>query len=59
MVDVTVAIKARAAQTLLRTIIKTGSVTMTSHAMKEMRRDNLTHNDVMNILRLGLAQEAE
>jgi Domain of unknown function (DUF4258) len=47
------------AQRLIRAAIRTGIVTLTSHARDEMKADHLDMADVLNVLRGGWVEEPE
>jgi len=44
---------------LLREILVSGTLTFSGHAKKEMVKDNLTTQDVVNVLRAGVVEPSE
>jgi hypothetical protein len=47
------------AKKLIRQILLTGNVVVTSHAQREMTKDGMTMVDVTNVLRGGVVDPAE
>ena len=47
------------ARKLLREILVSGTLTFSGHAKKEMVKDNLTTQDVVNVLRAGVVEPSE
>lgn len=47
------------ARKLLREILASGVLTYSGHAKKEMAKDNLTTQDVVNVLRAGVVEPSE
>lgn len=47
------------AQKLLREILAVGTLTYSDHAKKEMGKDKLTTQDVVNVLRAGVVEPSE
>jgi hypothetical protein len=47
------------AKNLIRQILLTGNVVLTSHAQQEMAKDNMTMLDVTNVLRGGVVDPGE
>lgn len=47
------------ARKLIRQILPTGSVSFSTHALKEMAKDNLTTVDCTNVLRGGVVEPPE
>ena len=47
------------ARRLLRSIVESGTVHFTGHALDEMRKDRMAKDDVLAILRSGLVEPAE
>lgn len=47
------------AKKLIQHILRTGSVAFSSHALEEMRNDDLTTQDCVNILRAGVLDPPE
>lgn len=52
-------LRADAVKRLVRQILEDGSISFTSHADREMTKDDLTMVDVENVLRGGVAGEGE
>ena len=44
---------------LIRQILQTGTVSFSTHALKEMAKDNLTTVDCTNVLRSGVVEPPE
>jgi hypothetical protein len=44
---------------LLRDILASGTLTYSGHAKKEMEKDKLTMQDVVNVLRAGVVEPSE
>ena len=47
------------ARRIIRGILASGQVGYSSHALEEMAKDRLTHDDVVNVLRGGLVEPPE
>jgi hypothetical protein len=47
------------AKQLIRNIINSGVVSLSSHALEEMKKDNLTTVDCTNVLRGGVVEPPE
>ena len=47
------------ARKLIRQILQTGTVSFSTHALKEMAKDNLTTIDCTNVLRGGVVEPPE
>jgi Domain of unknown function (DUF4258) len=47
------------AKQLIRKIIDSGTVNFSSHALEEMKKDNLTTVDCINVLRAGVVEPPE
>jgi hypothetical protein len=47
------------ARRLLREILASGTLTYSGHAKKELAKDKLTTQDVVNVLRAGLVEPSE
>ena len=52
-------VDAAKARKLLRQILVSGTLTFSGHAKKEMVKDNLTMQDVVNVLRAGVVEPSE
>jgi uncharacterized protein DUF4258 len=48
-----------ATKRLIREILENGSTTFSGHALKEMKKDNLTTQDIVNVLRGGIVEPGE
>lgn len=48
-----------AAKALIKTILEKGTVTFSSHARAEMKKDKLDEVDVVNVLRGGVVEPGE
>ncbi|GAC1352847.1 MAG: hypothetical protein NVSMB1_19840 [Polyangiales bacterium] len=48
-----------ACKKIIRSILDTGTTRFSGHALVEMRKDNLTEVDCINVLRAGIAEPAE
>jgi hypothetical protein len=47
------------ARKLIRQIVQTGTVSFSTHALKEIAKDNLTTVDCINVLRGGVVEPPE
>jgi hypothetical protein len=47
------------AKALITAILATGAYTLSSHALKEMEKDNLIADDAVNVLRGGVVEPGE
>jgi hypothetical protein len=59
MYDVTGQLRAVDAKKLIRAILKEGWVFFSTHAVEEIRKDDLSRRDVENVLRGGVVREPE
>lgn len=52
-------LRAVEAKKLVRQILKHGQVSFTTHALKELKKDDMTTVDVTNVLRAGACHDPE
>ena len=52
-------VDAAIARKLLRQILAAGALTYSGHAKREMEKDKLTTQDVVNVLRAGVVEPSE
>jgi hypothetical protein len=52
-------LRSDAAHRLIRTILSSGTVRFSGHALTEMKKDGLTTIDCVNVLRGGVVEPAE